>query len=344
MRIFVGEFVCGGGFARQSLDEIPVGLRQEGSAMLKAIVTDLSQIADVVTCVDPQFKLELDDRVQAVKLDPDQALLGQWIAAARDCNAALIVAPENEGVLAKAVGMLRSAGIDVIAGSGDFLRIASDKLQTAKALRAKGVAHPPYLATSDTRLEKELEGFDKYVLKPRDGCGTQAISIFDSLPRARAELTDAGLMQPWIEGQPISVALVVSGSNQTYLPAVHQNIKEDCGYAGGCGPLNDDAQRRATSLANRAMSAMPKARGFVGIDMILGERPSEDVVVEINPRLTTSYVGLRKMISGNLAARLFDLEDGPVSCSHAVDSVRWTPDGQVWINDNLVDETVADHA
>lgn len=344
MRVFVGEFVCGGGFARQGLDEIPLGLRQEGSAMLKAIAADLSQIAEVVVCLDPRFPIELDS-VQTIPTDAEQALLGQWIAAARDCDAALIVAPENEGVLAKAVGMLRSAGIDVIAGSGDFLRTASDKLQTAKTLRAAGVAHPPYLATKDNRFESDLARYDKFVLKPRDGCGTQAIKMFDSLADAKAELTEGGLLQPWIEGQPISVALIVSGSHQTYLPAVHQHIRsETCGYAGGCGPMDDDAQRRAMALAARAMGAIPQARGFVGIDLILGDRPSEDVVVEINPRLTTSYVGLRQMISGNLAARLFDLEVGPVSCSHAVDSVRWTPDGQVWIDDQLVSETVVDHA
>ena len=250
MRIFVGEFVCGGGFARHPFDEIPLGLRQEGSAMLKAIAIDLSQIAQVVVALDSRFGIELE-HVEIGTIHPDQAVLGQWIAAARDCDAALIVAPENDGVLAKAVGMLRSAGIDVIAGSGDFLRIASDKLQTAKTLRAAGVAHPPYLATTDNRFEREMEGFDKYVLKPRDGCGTQAIQIFDSLAKGKAELTDAGLLQPWIVGQPISVSMVVSGSNQTLLPAVHQRIHGDtCGYAGGCGPLDDDAHAPCDSVGH----------------------------------------------------------------------------------------------
>jgi predicted ATP-grasp superfamily ATP-dependent carboligase len=312
--------------------------------MLKAITIDLAQIADVVVALDPRFEIELD-HAEVVPTHPDQALFGQWIRAARDCDAALIVAPENDGVLAKAVGMLRAGGVDVIAGNGDFLRVASDKLQTAKALRAAGVAHPPFLATSDNRYESDLEGLQKFVLKPRDGCGTQAIKIFDSLAKAKTELTEAGLIQPWIAGTPVSIALVASGSNQTFLPAVQQQIcSKTCGYAGGCGPLDDDAQRRATALAAHALSVIPPARGFVGLDLILGEEPSEDVVIEINPRLTTSYVGLRKMISGNLAARLFDLETGPVACSHAVDSVRWTPDGQVWINDTLVNETVADHA
>ena len=43
--------------------------------------------------------------------------------------------------------------------------------------------------------------------------------------------------------------------------------------------------------------------GFVGVDLILGADAEgrEDLAIEINPRLTTSYVGLRALLHGNLA-------------------------------------------
>jgi predicted ATP-grasp superfamily ATP-dependent carboligase len=344
MRVFVGEFICGGGFARLPIDQVPQSLQQEGAAMLGGIASDLVQVADVVVPLDPRLEIEVNDG-QVVHNDPDKPPLPQWIEAARGCDAALIIAPENEGTLAKVVGVLRSAGLDVIAGSGDFLRVASDKLLTARTLHAAGVAHPPFLASSDNRLESELEGFDKYVMKPRDGCGTQSIRTFDSLPQARSEMTPGEILQPWIDGQPISITVVVHGATQTVLPAVEQFIDpQTCAYAGGRGPLDDDAQRRATSLAAAALAAVPGARGFVGLDLMLGEKPSQDCVIEINPRVTTSYVGLRKMINGNIAARLLGLESGPVACSQAAGSVRWTPAGEVWVDDNLVAETVVDHA
>ena len=80
----------------------------------------------------------------------------------------------------------------------------------------------------------------------------------------------------------------------------------------------------------------PTARGCVGVDLILGDLPSDECGIEINPRLTTPYVGLREMIHGNLAARLFDLETGPVRCRASVESVRWTPDGSVTFDAPLV--------
>jgi len=341
MRIFVGEYVCGGGMSDQEITDIPVSMRHEGASMLRAIVTDLAEVAETVVAIDPRFSSLTDCGTETVNIDLQQPLWGQWVAAAQQCDAALIVAPESDGVLAKAVAMLRAGGIDVIAGSGDFLRVASDKLLTAKTLTTAGVAHPLYMALSDQRFRQELEQFDRFVVKPRDGCGTNQIQSFDSFDDARAELEQNLILQAWMPGRPVSIALVASGTRQTFLPAVGQNLGElTCEYAGGQGPLDDDAQRRATAIASRAIAAMPPTvRGFVGLDLVLGDRPSEDYVIEINPRLTTSYVGLRRMIHGNLAARMFDLETGPVSCCTAVDSVRWTPDGQVWIND-----AVAEHA
>ncbi|MEK7799030.1 MAG: ATP-grasp domain-containing protein, partial [Acidobacteriota bacterium] len=40
-------------------------------------------------------------------------------------------------------------------------------------------------------------------------------------------------------------------------------------------------------------------RGYVGVDLVLGD--SGATVIEINPRLTTSYVGLRLSVAENIA-------------------------------------------
>ena len=46
--------------------------------------------------------------------------------------------------------------------------------------------------------------------------------------------------------------------------------------------------------------------------MVLGNDPSgnDDVVIEVNPRLTTSYVGLRKLVRENLAAAMLAAAQG----------------------------------
>ena len=76
--------------------------------------------------------------------------------------------------------------------------------------------------------------------------------------------------------------------------------------------MQRELAQRATELAERCLDALPAARGYVGVDLVLGKAAdgSEDVVIEVNPRLTTSYVGLRAMTSDNLAHALVKMIQG----------------------------------
>ena len=48
---------------------------------------------------------------------------------------------------------------------------------------------------------------------------------------------------------------------------------------------------------------MPGLQGYVGVDVVLGEETSW--LIEINPRPTTSYVGLRRVIDLNMAEAIW---------------------------------------
>ena len=93
-----------------------------------------------------------------------------------------------------------------------------------------------------------------------------------------------------------------------------QRISDDgrLRYMGGELPLAGGLAERARALAERALAAMPPAIGYVGVDLVLGRAPdgSEDVVIEINPRLTTSYVGLRAAAKSNLAKAMWSVAQG----------------------------------
>jgi tyramine---L-glutamate ligase len=334
MRVFVGEYICGGGMRKHATDSIDPAMRAEGGAMLAALSEDVAKVADLSIPIDPRICPSLANGIFH-EMDANLPLWGQWVRAAQGCDAAIIIAPETNGVLAKAVSMLRAAGVNVIASTGDFLRAASDKQQTARLFLAAGVPHPVTHVASDLKSKSRLAGFRQYIVKPRDGCGTQQIRVFNELEEALASTSEADVLQGFVKGKPISVAAIINGQEIVTLPAVSQSIAlENCSYNGGCGPLPDHEQRRAASLAQCAIAALPPSpRGFVGFDLILGDEPGSDVVIEVNARLTTSYVGLRHMVSGNLAARLLGLESGPVQCKTSADAVRWTAKGAVWIHD-----------
>jgi predicted ATP-grasp superfamily ATP-dependent carboligase len=58
-------------------------------------------------------------------------------------------------------------------------------------------------------------------------------------------------------------------------------------------------------LAEKVASAMPELWGYAGIDLMLTENGPR--ILEINPRLTTSYVGLRDAIGTNPAGLVMNL-------------------------------------
>ena len=83
-------------------------------------------------------------------------------------------------------------------------------------------------------------------------------------------------------------------------------------YRGGELPLVADLAERAVRLSRAGLDAVPGLRGYVGVDLVLGNAAdgSEDRLIEINPRLTTSYLGLRKLARFNLLQALLDVVQG----------------------------------
>jgi predicted ATP-grasp superfamily ATP-dependent carboligase len=104
-------------------------------------------------------------------------------------------------------------------------------------------------------------------------------------------------------------------------------------YEGGALVNIPELARRATGLATRALDAMPPALGYVGVDLVLGNDPDggEDVVVEVNPRLTTSYVGVRQAVKENLARAMLEIAEGrEVELTVRRSAIEFAADGAVW--------------
>jgi predicted ATP-grasp superfamily ATP-dependent carboligase len=116
------------------------------------------------------------------------------------------------------------------------------------------------------------------------------------------ESTNRWIVQPWIEAEALSLSALFNDGQACLLSVNRQRVTRQGGRLKleGCevNALPDHDQRYAT-LVNRIAGAIPGLQGYVGIDLLKTNDSLK--LLEINPRLTTSYAGLRPSLAINPA-------------------------------------------
>jgi predicted ATP-grasp superfamily ATP-dependent carboligase len=200
-------------------------------------------------------------------------------------------------------------------------------------LRAAGVPVPEgCVLEPDEPLPTEFSY--PAVLKPVDGAGSQDSYFIRGPHDAPPAYAFPRRLERFIPGQAASAAVLCGPAERIGLPPCKQRISDDgrLRYLGGESPLAAGLAERAKSLAERAVAALPVAVGYVGVDLVLGREldGGEDVVIEVNPRLTTSYVGLRAASRSNLAAAMWQVAHGELPALEFSDrAIEFDPSGNV---------------
>jgi hypothetical protein len=326
MRLVIYEWCCSGGLSGPDRELVlhpgddVSSLAREGRAMFRAIVADAVRDGgfDVAALVDESLPVDLPAAARRVVVPRGREVV-TLVVAAQHADAVIVVAPETEGVLAARVDAVRAAGGTVLGPATAVIRLAADKQATIDALAAAGVPVPAGRALAAG--EAWPVGFHlPAVRKARASTGCDGLVMVrpgDPLPCPAPMATR--LEAEWA-GQPIGVSCLIGPSGVVPYAALVQrfSLRPLSGYVGG-GPLRSaNEQRRAEGLAVRAVEALLRrdpgaARaGWVGVDMILGDRPDglDDRVLEVNPRVTTSFVGLAAAAPASLVRAIVDAAAG----------------------------------
>ena len=309
MRILVHEFVTGGGLAGQ---EVPASLAREGAALLAVLIADIAAIRchRIVTTVDPRFPLAAPPDVEVVTLASGSAAqLDSLIATA---DAVWLVAPETDRCLERLAARVERKGKVLLGPGAAAIRRASDKAGLPYRLARGGVPHPKTRALrpdTDWRVAARELGYP-IVVKPVRGAGCVGVCTARDPRELRRALAvargDDGarpvLLQRYVLGVAASVSLLADGRRAEALTLNAQWVRttRPFSYCGGETPLDHPLAERAIDVARRTVSVFPGLRGYVGVDLVLTE--SEAVVIELNPRLTTAYLGVRAALAENVAA------------------------------------------
>lgn len=283
--------------------------------MVRAVANDFAQLPDTQVSVfrDVQLSQFPIRAHEIIEIDSRGKHDEEFDRLASTADATLLIAPELDGVLLKQVRKAETVGAQLLSPSSQFVCIAADKHETASRLSAAGVAVPQAcLIESDESLPQDFPF--PAVLKPLDGCGSQDIYIVSSHYDRPPPYAWARRLEEFVPGLAVSVAVLGGPQGLFPLPACRQYISDDgrLRYLGGSLPIAPGLARRATELSVATLRAMPSHVGIVGVDLVLGGDPDglEDAVIEVNPRLTTSYVGLRAASKVNLAGQMLGIASG----------------------------------
>ncbi len=315
MRVFVFEYITGGGMLDSPL---PPSLAEEGDMMLKALVTDLMELPgiEVVTTRDARLgKPEIP--IEFHMLHGLDEFFETWLQCIEWADAVWPIAPEYADILKHISETVISQGKLLLNSPPQAVQATSSKLATSRRLSEQGV---PVVPTY--RIEEVLpDRPGSWVLKPDDGVGCQGIRIcrdrddlcrqFETLPRDKEYV-----IQPFVHGTPTSLNVLAYNGEAFVMSVNHQRVAmTDTGFVllgcvvNGCLEERD----RFYQIGRAVVAALPELWGLVGIDLIdTGEGLQ---ILEVNPRITTSYVGLKESTGINPAALVLDLLKGKLPAS-----------------------------
>ena len=323
MRLLVYEHISGGGYAGQPISS---GVLSEGFGMLRSIASDFKSAGHEVTVL-------LDDRLS--KLNPPivadctipvfhhkeaETLL---INAAKINDAFYIIAPETGQTLQSIVKLVEHIGKVSLNCDASAIQKVANKTVLHETLKKNGLPTPNTVMLNVNGDLAEIKQIIRskfsypVVFKPVGGVSCSGLSIVKedaqvekAIAKIKAESAESHfIVQEFIDGENASVSLLCAGGKALAISLNRQNVKVAVPkavsiYEGGAVPFDHPLKQGALKVGKKVVESFSGLRGYVGVDLVLTKDKS--FVVDVNPRLTTSYVGLCRVATFNVAEAMIN--------------------------------------
>jgi len=245
---------------------------------------------------------------------------GEIERLAPGCDMGLVIAPDN--ILAKFTMILEQHTHNLGCG---FMSVAlcANKVQTRRILAQNHICIP------------EDTGTGKRVIKPVKGCGALGVRLSGGEPG------EGEFAERYIDGEHFSVSIVANriigdacqyftGKPPAVLAVNRQEIRIDTDgsfhYLGGETPVHPDREQEIITTAKKVIEILG-CQGYCGVDMVVADNV---YVIEVNPRITTSLVGIASCMEEEIAELLVAASKGQGPDSvHLTGRVRFNKDGKV---------------
>ncbi|MDD1657704.1 MAG: ATP-grasp domain-containing protein [Methanomicrobiales archaeon] len=276
-------------------------LAAEGEAMVRVLAGSFRRCGhEVISPEKGDFASELE------RLSPS-------------ADAALVIAPDH--LMAGYTQILEEHTHNLGCGSM-VAAVCANKRLTGKILARNGIDIPGEITTG------------MKVIKPIHGCGSIGVRLSEEAPG------EGEMGQELLQGDHLSVSLIgphVIGEACLYydpgpplaLALNRQDVRSDRGrflYRGGETPADSPKAGEILEVAKKTVKVLG-CQGYAGVDLVCGDRIT---VVDVNPRITTSLIGIAAVMKEEIADLLIRGSHGQLPPQvHLEGRVRFSKDGEV---------------
>lgn len=286
---------------------LPASLAREGDMMLQTLLAELSSVTGQTVTLSRDKRMPLNKRnITQFLIEHD--LQKQLKTMINESDLTWLIAPETGDCLATYTEQCTRLGKLHIGCTAAAVRRTASKLKTYQILTTAGI---PALATNpvDAAVPESHQG---WVVKPDDGVGAEGCYVYQThaaLDRFRSEHSSSPyVIQPCIHGEHLSMSLLVYrealqllACNRQYISRIDNKIIFNGVGVNECLEYRDEF----CALAHAVVQAVPGLAGYIGIDLIKAR--DEFYIVDINPRLTTAYVGLSESLAMNITEKILSV-------------------------------------
>ena len=238
---------------------------------------------------------------------------------APECDFGLVIAPDV--LLGRYTRIIETTTHNLGCASLNCA-LCANKIQTGRILAAHGIAVPSEVASG------------RRVIKEVSGAGTVNMRLGDEEPG------DGEFGQEFIDGEHLSVSLVgsryvgeaclyYSGAGPLVLSLNAQHISIEGGvfsYHGGTTNIDHPRRDEIIETAVKAISLLG-CQGYAGVDVVVADRV---YVVDVNPRPTSSLVGIAAIMEEEIAEILIGASKGILPGEvHLAGRARYSKSGKV---------------
>jgi predicted ATP-grasp superfamily ATP-dependent carboligase len=318
MKILIFEYITGGGFNKQ---ELPDALKREGCLMLQALLDNFAAIntIDLLVMLDHRLVGTVDTlHYDCAVIDASQDCHEEFAWLIQQCDAVWPIAPEFDGILQALCESIEAAGKRLLSSPSSVVKITGNKYLTYQHLQKYAIATvPTCLLAADETLSRDIPAImashyptdtSEWIIKSIDGVGCIDSWIITDLQEIAA-ISDKEhyIIQPHLHGRKTSLSCLFKNGLVWIISVNEQQFKIlDKRYHLSAIVVNKNPDiGHYQNLVDDIAYAFPDLWGYVGIDLI--ETPVQTWVLEINPRLTTAFVGIQAALGINVADTVLQL-------------------------------------